>query len=289
MKLFTPKIRSRHGSHDIIRGKIKPFPLRSVVRFGSTTPTTNVFPLTKDKVIELNTVQAVKTSASKLLMKQAFHKAGIKTADWWIGMTLVATKQVCFHLHGNDYDNKQADIKELPYSIVAKFIYGSRGTGNYLLKSPEELEGWLKGKDLSKYIFERFYAYSREYRLHCTKDGCFYTCRKMLKDDVPKEKRWFRNDSNSVWILEENPMFDKPKNWEEIVQECVKALKAVGLDMGAFDVRVQSAKDKDGNTRKQVDFIVLESNSAPSFGEVTAEKYKEVIPKLINDKIENGH
>ena len=50
---------------------------------------------------------------------------------------------------------------------------------------------------------------------------------------LPDDERFVRNDKNCVWILESNPMFDKPSNWQEIVDESVKALHAVGLDVGA--------------------------------------------------------
>jgi len=139
---------------------------------------------------------------------------------------------------------------------------------------------WFNGKEmngkkrLGNYIIERYYNYNKEYRLHVSKDGCFYTNRKMLKTDA--EERWFRNDSNSVWIREENPKFEKPRNWGVIVNECVKALNAVGLDLGACDVRVQSKNDRP-------DFIICEINSAPSFGEITLTKYQNEIKKICAD------
>ena len=49
---------------------------------------------------------------------------------------------------------------------------------------------------------------------------CIYTCRKVLKNDTPENQRWFRNDSNSAWYLETNPKFDKPVNWDSIIDEC---------------------------------------------------------------------
>ena len=175
----------------------------------------------------------------------------------------------------------------LPYPIVAKHHFGSRGKGNYLLNSKEELQEWLNGKNIENYIFEKFYNYNREYRLHVSKNGCFYTCRKMLKNDVPKEQRWFRNDSNSVWVLETNEAFDKPKNWKDIEKECINALNATGLDFGACDVRVQSAKTEKGKERTEIDFIIVEINSAPSMGEITEQRYKEELPKLLKDKQNN--
>jgi glutathione synthase/RimK-type ligase-like ATP-grasp enzyme len=171
-------------------------------------------------------------------------------------------------------DGHSTDTTEtLPYPIVAKHIYGSRGTGNFLIKTKEELSAWLVGKTLTNYIFEKFYNYSREYRLHISKNGCFYACRKMLKNDIPKDKRWYRNDSNSTWILEENPAFNKPATWDTIIKECIIALNTIGLDLAAFDVKVEA---KDSNK-----FIIIESNSAPSFGENTLKQYINEIPKII--------
>jgi glutathione synthase/RimK-type ligase-like ATP-grasp enzyme len=76
-------------------------------------------------------------------------------------------------------------------------------------------------------------------------------------------------------------MFDKPVNWDVIVEESVKALNAVGLDFGAVDLRCQSAKYSKGRTREDPDFIVVEINSAPSFGELTLQKYIEELPKIL--------
>ena len=59
-----------------------------------------------------------------------------------------------------------------------------------------------------------------------------------------------------------------------------KALNAVGLDIGACDIKVQSEKghDRGGNP----EFIILEINSAPSFGENTLIKYEEQLRKMLN-------
>jgi hypothetical protein len=255
------RVFSRHPSHDILRNNKLKFPFLACVRLGSTTPGKLNYE------VEINTVKAVEISANKRLMKERFSNAGISTAKWW--KTL------------NDLMHNPERVQ---FPIVAKNIYGSRGQGNYLLHSQRQLDAWLNGRNVHNYIFERYYAYNREYRLHVTKDGCFYACRKMIRDDVPKDKRWFRNDSNSVWIVEENEKFDKPSNWDVIIKHCKAALKYTGLDIAAFDVRVQSAKDNKGATRSRLEFIIIESNSAPSFGEITSQKYLEILPKLIMDK-----
>lgn len=277
--MFRPQIRSRHPSHKILRTELPLLPFRSVVRLGSTTVLNDTVENGGNR-IEINKVQAIKNSANKLLMKKKFTEAGVKTADWF---TKLEGVQGFINIH-----NDALAYEDLPYPIVSKHIYGSRGTGNTLILNKESLDKWLVGKTLSNYIFEKFYSYSREYRLHITKEGCFYTCRKMLKQDTPENDRWRRHDDNSVWILESNPDFDKPVNWSSIVEHSVKALNAVGLDIGAVDVKVQSKLDNKGNIRKNPDFIIIEINSAPSFGELTAEKYIIEINKLLIMKKRNG-
>ncbi len=275
---YYAQIRSRHPSHSVVRNKIK-LPFRTVIRFGSTTELEDTIDKGGGR-IEINTVEAIKNSASKLRMKRCFTKNSVKTADWWT----CNQKMSGVTFHNSENANKSCVISDLPYPIVAKHHFGSRGNGNYLLNSQQELQAWMKGKDLSNYLFEKFYNYVREYRLHVSANGCFYTCRKMLKSDIPKEDRWFRNDSNSVWVLEENPLFDRPTNWTKIVEESVKALKATGLDFGACDVRVQSSKTEKGKKREEIDFIIVEINSAPSFGDITAEKYLQELPKIAHLK-----
>lgn len=277
---FRSLILTRHPSHSPLRAKNKTLPLlpfRSVVRLGSSTEVEDSVS-SGGKRIELNTVRAIKNSANKLLMKQCFTEAGVKTADWF-----VSYNSINFN-NKSTVEGSHTEFENLPYPIVAKHIFGSRGNGNYKLNNQEELESWLQGKTLSNYIFEKFYNYSREYRLHVSEEGCFYTCRKMLKNDTPEDKRWFRNDSNSSWIIESNEAFDKPVNWSTVIKESIKALKAVGLDFGAVDLRIQSRLDKNGNVRENPDFIVVEINSAPSFGEITLQKYIEEIPKMLIKK-----
>ncbi len=65
---------------------------------------------------------------------------------------------------------------------------------------------------------------------------------------------------------------------------CVEALKAVGLDFGAIDLRIQSSKDRNGELRENPEFIVVEINSAPSLGEETLKRYITELPNLLKNK-----
>ena len=290
MKKFTsfrPRIRSRHPSHTILRARNKKLPLlkfKSVVRLGSTTSITDTETEGGTRV-ELNTIDAIKNSSSKLLMKTKFTEGGVITADWWQIDIDSINENGDFDLK-NPVTDTIVPYEEIGFPLIAKSFFGSRNQGNTKIDNLDELEDFIEGKTLANYVFEKFYNYAREYRLHVSADGCFYTCRKMLKTDTPEEDKWYRNDDHCVWIMESNDAFDKPVNWKAIVSECVKALNAVGLDMGAVDLRVQSATNSDGEERVSPKFVVIEINSAPSFGDVTAEKYIKEIPKILQKKFE---
>lgn len=268
---FRPQVRSRHPSHSPLRQQLIRLPFRSLVRFGSQFEP-------RDGVarVECNSTEAIRNSASKLRMKQRFKEHDVKTAKWFPASEFT-----------NQFEDQNGKIVmkfrngELVLPVVAKSHNGSRGRGNTLIKTQEEYGRWAVRRDLTDYIIEKFHNYNKEYRLHVTKDGCFYTNRKMLKEGTPEGERWHRHESNCVWIREDNPDFGKPANWNNIVSECVKALKAVGLDVGACDVKVQARNQAE---RGAPDFFIIEINSAPSFGNITLEKYLVEIPKILRDK-----
>lgn len=273
ISLFRPLVLSRHPSHKVLRSKYKALPLfkfRTIIRFGSETDT-EVHNKNRVKKIhvELNKVNAIKNSSNKIKMKTCFDKAEVSTCKWWKTLP--------------------KNLEELSFPIIGKIVYGSRGRGMIKFNIVDELQAFLKSGKGKNYLYEEYFSGIREYRIHVNKNGCFYTCRKMIKSDTPDDKKWFKNDTNCVWYLESNENFDKPKNWDVIVADCVKAMHSVGLDFGACDVRVQSGKDKEGNVRNKPDFKIIEINSAPSFGDKettqlethVAQAYADMLPKLI--------
>lgn len=254
--MYRPKIMSRHPSHRDVAPDLRRFPFRAVVRLGSyRTPTP------QGVTVTINSPEACNNAADKAKMKACFVTAEVKTAQHWSVL---------------DFVNIPDEEKRFP--IVAKNIMGSRGTGVFLLKTLEEFNQWLSRPTRrgQQYIIEKFIDYGREYRLHVTEDGCFYTCRKAMKRDTPDGDKWKFNCAHTVWLREDNAQFAKPSNWAEIEAECVKALKAVGLHVGAVDVKVSRKTRRAGSK-----FFILEINSAPSFGDLTREHYVKVLPELI--------
>ena len=272
---FKPYILSRHPSHDPLRKGLPLLPFRSLVRLGSTTV------LNDDKSrVEINSVQGVKNSSNKLLMKKCFTRVGVKTAQWWT----VDTNHINFYLNGNPAvaGTTPNTSGNLPYPIVVKSLHGSRGEGNFKFDNQRALEQWMQGKNLSNYILERFSTFSKEYRIHVTNSGCFYACRKLVKNTAPEGMWQKHDDGNIAWILQSNESFKQPSNWNSIVEDCIRAKNSLGLDICSFDVMVQ------GSSKTNPDWIIIESQSAPSFGDVTLQKYIEVLPQLIKDKRNNG-
>jgi len=252
---------SRHPSHAPLRQLESS--CRILVRLGSTTETP---PKMVDKCVEINSIVGVQTSSSKIRMKRAFAKNNIQTSAWILPENEQEIRQFAAQF---------AEKKNVKY--VSKSEFGSRGEGNRLHDNVEDLISFFNtGNKYGRYIVEKYYSYNKEYRLHVSSRGvCFYTCRKMLKSGTPEDQKWVRNDSTCVWILEENELFGKPKTWDQIVQASINAINAVGLDVGAVDVRVNN----------EGQFIILETNSAPSFGDLTLDKYYEEIPLLAWDKM----
>lgn len=256
------KLRSRNFSCSPLRQIEVPIPV--VYRMGSTTPLNKIFKKRIPKrYLEINSVQACRISGDKYLMKKRFNHARIKSASWFI-------------INRNDHNNQRIRYYLNKWnSIIVKRYNSSKGNGIYLIKNIEDYLNFRKtikaeNYHIEDFIFERYYTYTKEYRIHVTKDKCFYACRKMLIENA--QDRWHRHGNNSVFIYEENPKFDKPKNWDEIVNECINALKALGLDIAAFDVKVS----------KKGDFIIMESNSAPALGERGIQEYTKIIKEWID-------
>lgn len=272
--MWRPICLTRHLSHRPLRTQLPLLPFKAVIRLGSTTPSVRKY--------ELNSIQGVRNSSSKLLMKQYFTKAGVKTADWWTCMRGNFDQLVFLR---NDL-NEGVNINQLPYPIISKSLFGSRGIGNTKHDTQEHLENWMRGKNLSGYIFEKYIGnMSREYRIHISGNSSFYACRKLLRNDAPIDS-WQKHADICTFVVEENPSFKKPNNWDLIIEDCVKAKNALGLDICAFDLMIQGSIE--GVERNNPEWIIVESCSAPSLMAIGIQKYIEEIPKLLKRKYLNG-
>ena len=248
------QIRTKNPSALPLRRSIE-VPGRAIVRLGSRTPSSIIYK-PGIRFVEVNTVESIENSRDKLRMKKCFATLDIPQAEWWSD-----------HLDRTSFDEKM-------YPLVGKLIVGFKGHGMQLINNESELRTWLSSHNNGQYYLEKFYNYSREYRVHATQSHAFMSWRKLRRSDATE--RWFFNSSNCNWVSPEHPLFDRPRNWDVMEEAAVNAIRAVGLDIGAVDIRVQS-KD----TPK---FIVLEVNSAPQLGEAGIEAYKNEIRNIIINK-----
>ncbi len=266
---FRPTLRTKNHTAEDLRDSLYQhrFNKPVIIRLGSLTQTSDI--TSRTEFIEINKVEAINISRSKLLMHKAFDTVQVTTAKYFTDET---------------FPKNQGEIK---FPLLAKKVTGQGGSGMLKLDDLKQYTDFYQknGNSINKngYYIEEYFNGAREYRVHVTADGAFLAWRKMRKSDA--KDRWFFNSENCVWVGEDNALFDKPVNWEAITQECVKALNAVGLDIGAIDVRVQSSKDEDNRTRKECKFVILETNSAPSLGKIGSEYYYKEILRLINKKI----
>lgn len=258
-------IRSKNTSCKALKSIEVPYGV--IYRMGSTTPTNAI--THKEGYFEINSPTACANSNDKIVMKQLFVAAGVPTAEY-----IIKTPEEDIQIFKDLAHEKLKEWKR----IIIKHKHSSKGNNIYFIETEEDLEKWFQTYNrYENYVFEKYYTYSKEYRLHITNDGCFYTCRKMLKNNA--DVRWHRHESNSVWILEENPAFDKPLNWNDIVDACIAAKNAVGLDIAAVDVKVQTKKESPK-------FIILETNSAPALGAAGIIQYTKMLKKMIDDNKE---
>lgn len=225
---------------------------RAIVRLGSRTPSRQIYPT--QSFVEVNTIESIENSRDKLRMKECFSRYDVKQAEW---LTL-----------------DQAPITRMAdFPYVGKQIVGFKGHGMQLIENDDQLRTFLRTHNNS-YFIEKFYNYAREYRIHATSDHSFLSWRKLRRADA--EQRWFFNSTNCNWVGEDHELFQRPNNWDELCNAAVMAVRSVGLDIGAVDIRVQS--------RNNPDYIVCEVNSAPQLGEIGIEHYRREITNIINNK-----
>lgn len=263
--MYQLRIRSRNGSAAALRRQVLS-PKRGVYRCGSFTTNNEIFTAEELRrgIIEINTVEASRLSNNKTEMKRRFNQWNVPSAEW---MTIEEAIRCLDDEEGVD----------LQFPWIIKHNHSSRGEGIYLMHDMDEFEEWLQDPNHRRnHIVEHYYTYVREYRLHVDKFGCFCANRKMLREDA--EVRWHRHHSNSNWIREDNELFDRPTNWDEIVAAAQKARRSLGLDICSVDVKVQSSR------RRNPLFFILETNSGSALGEQTTPLYIAELTRIAEEK-----
>lgn len=226
------------------------FSKRILLRLGSTTPL-----ISKFKYLEINSIEGVRTSANKITMKKAFDSANIRHSEW---------------INSASKDNIR-NFYNKHKILIAKHKHSSKGKDIYYIDSIEFLEDFMNKVNLKDFVFEKYYFFPNEYRVHIdVNHGCFYSCKKIIKEDA--EIQWHKHADNSVFVLVTEE-YKLPECWNDLINDCIKVLKEMKLTIACFDILCCNN-----------DFIIVESNTAPSLATYGITYYSNHLKKWYDTK-----
>lgn len=203
-------------------------------RLGSQTMIDNNTIKNYAKIIKINSIEGINISRNKLLMKRKFEELKLDTPLRYIEGDLI----------------KWASDK---YPIVSKSFYGSQGKGNTIHETEKSFTEWLNSAAKNNYIYEQYVNYTKEFRIHCSKNGIFSVFRKLRKND--SEERWYFNSKNCIFKIINIEDLKKYPCFINLEKQLIEAINGMQMDILAFDVRINKDYTK---------FTIIESNSAPS-------------------------
>lgn len=158
------------------------------------------------------------------------------------------------------------------WHLAGKTVYGreltraSAGRGIHLFLGDEQQ------KEIPRLpLYTKFWKCDREQRVHVFRDKIidFSEKRRIKVDNPPKNRFWVRTHANGwIYAREDAQLHDKVKD------ACILAVRAVGLDFGAVDVRVLD----NGDCR------ILEINSAPGLAGTTLVNYHQTFWRVVNGR-----
>jgi len=219
----------------------------ALIRFGASAKS-----IIEPATITINNLDAIRTNADKIKMKEIFKEQDIPSPDF----------------APNTPEGRQY-FKDKGYNVVFKKRFHRGGIGMELVPLAEIDK--FEAPQYKGGILERRINIKREWRIHvCPQLNLFFSVEK--KKRYAKVGEVIRNNENCVFKAD----FEQPENWEEALNMAKKATEAMGLDMAAVDL-AWSGKA----------FYVIETNSAPGMGENTSEWYAYVITQLIKAKRDN--
>lgn len=280
--MYKTLILSSHPTHNII-SKILPkqtFP--SLLRLGSKT-------LVDKKYIECNSLNSIKNTSNKLLMKCILLKNNINTPELYVCylnrlrldgtiefINIVDLKNTT---EGKRIIGEKTNIMELNYPIIAKMHFKSKNNKVVILENSNQVEEFVKTNNVRKYIFERYRNFRREYKVYATQNGIF--CIQRKKRNYNSKSIWNTNFKESTlttifngeWLSDNEiiPCFN------EMNIHCLQALKAFDMDICSFDIKVKN----DGDV-----FTIINANSGDAISEEVIPLYAKQVKEVLIKKYE---
>lgn len=202
--------------------------------------------------ITINELNAVRTNADKIRMKEIFKENDIPSPDF-----------------APNTEEGRKYFQEKGYNVVFKKRYHRGGIGMELV--PLNQINKFEDQMYKGGILERRLNVKREWRIHtCPKLNLTFSVEKRKRLDKLDEP--IRNINNCIFKAD----FEIPENWNVALEMATKAVDVMGLDVGAVDL-VWTGKN----------YYVIETNSGPGMGDQTSKWYADTLAKLIEYKKNN--
>lgn len=265
------------------------FPFRVDIGFGSST-------MTRDGALRINTVEAVRKSASKPTCKAIWATNNIPQVSKFKGLKEFVTTSTSGR---NEFlvENFESFFS---YPIVAKKNNGSKGEGMKYIKNYEELVTFLQStRELKAYHFEEMFEFDQEFRIHVSpwlenqlityqytrksgntsevvtkmrRNGVIFMLQKKLKQDAYDRGVRHTNRAGNYDSVVFTSKFTEQPWMEEAMANAVKAIKVLGLDFGFVDVGYNSHANK---------YVFFESGSNPELSTPEKTCYIQALPHII--------
>ncbi len=260
MKKKRPSVISRHPSHKNF--ELPLFDKSVRIRFGSLSTFSRV------KDIEFPSIDAIKSTSNKVLMKKKFIEHGVSTPIWGY-VDLLSLRIMSENAGIPDSLQNLFKVEDGIVVPVCELIFKeknhSRGEGIMFVASHDDIK-LLRENGKEGYL-EQVVGNKREFRVHVCDGNAFY-----IDEKRPRERGHtarIKNLANGYKYREPRKEFP-----DAVKDEAIKAVNAIGIEFGAVDVSLS----EDGTVN------VFEVNSAPGMRSRTRKLYNEQLISLIIKK-----
>jgi glutathione synthase/RimK-type ligase-like ATP-grasp enzyme len=214
----------------------KATPNKVVINWGNSVP-----PVAMAGCTVINKPDAVSLAGNKLSAFNAMQEAG-----------------VCILDYTSDLSVAKSWIGEGAEVIERHQLKGSGGAGIRVVSIVEDLQ--------KAPLYTKYFPSTDEFRVHVCCDQVVDTQQKRKRQEEEDVDFHVRNHDRGFVFCREGVSVS-----ERVQQECIKAVRSLGLDFGAVDVRV----------KKNGAIAVMEVNTAPGLEGTTLVNYTKVFNDLL--------
>lgn len=197
-------------------------------------------------VVVLNKPEAVSRASNKLTALQVMQAAGVSIPEFTTDISVA-----------------RSWIEDERMVLCRKLLRSNSGKGIVVAKEVEDL--------VSAPLFVKYVRKEKEYRLHVFNGEVIDLVEKRRRsgfDNNPAYNKYIRSYEQG-WIMAR----DGAVVSNATKAECIKAVRALGLDFGAVDVVIRKSDNVP---------VVLEVNTAPGITGTTIQSYKRAIQSWFN-------